>query len=96
METVFDLLPPGAVERYFGLPRKQRRYICPACLCEMERDDGRTFAIAVLRPKGTTSTSLYCPICDCEHKVVRKDCTAANCKRNVLSDDDSTCLTCGS
>jgi hypothetical protein len=95
METVFELLPPAAVERYFGLPRKQRRYICPACLYEMDRNDDRTFAIAVLRPKGPTATSLYCPICDCEHKVVRKDCTAVNCKGNVLSDDDSTCPTCG-
>jgi hypothetical protein len=96
MDTVFELLPPAAVERFFGIPRKQRRYICPVCFYEASGNDDRVFRLAVLRPKSPTATSLFCPVCNTEHKVVRKDCTGADCKGNVLSDDtDLICLTCG-
>jgi hypothetical protein len=97
METVFELLSPAAVEKFFGIPRKQRRYICPACFYESSGNDDREFKLAVLRPKSPTATKLFCPICDTEHTVLRKDCTSAGCKGNVLSDDgDLICLTCGS
>jgi hypothetical protein len=96
MDTVFELLSPAAVERYFGIPRKQRRYLCPVCYYEASHDDDREYKLAVLRPKSATATALFCPICDSEHKVLRQDCTDDRCKGNVLSDDDNfTCLTCG-
>ena len=96
METVFELLPPAAVETYFGIPKKQRRYMCPVCINEASSNDDHQYKLAVLRPKSPTATSLFCPICDSEHKVLRKDCTATNCEGNVLSDDtEFTCLTCG-
>lgn len=95
MGTVFELLPPAAVEKFFGIPRKQRRYLCPVCFYEASGNDEREYKLAVLRPKSATATSLFCPICDSEHKVLRKDCTNTVCKGNVLSDDgDFTCLSC--
>jgi hypothetical protein len=96
MHSVFELLSPAAVENFFGIPRKQRRYLCPVCFYEASSHDERDYKLAVLRPKSATATSLFCPICNGEHKILRQDCTQDECKGNVLSDDgDMTCLTCG-
>ena len=94
--VVLDILPPAAVKEYFGIDKKQRRYLCPHCFYEANRDAGFDENLAVLRPKGSASTSLYCLICDRDYAVVREDCTRKDCPGNVLSADEGICLTCGS
>jgi hypothetical protein len=32
LENVVELLPPAAVETYFGISKKQHLYVCPICL----------------------------------------------------------------
>jgi len=75
MHSVFELLSPAAVENFFGVPRKQRRYLCPVCFYQASSNDERDYKLAVLRPKSATAISLFCPICNGEHKVIRQDCT---------------------
>lgn len=95
-EIVMRLLEPSQVTVYLGIDKKQRKYLCPACL-----DDANTDAehfernLAVLVPKAPGSTNLYCPVCNHTHTVVRKDCTEVNCQGNVIS-EDNRCLTCSS
>jgi len=92
---VIEMLPAASVKRFFRMGKRQRRYFCPRCLAEANRDGDFDFKLAVLQPKEPASTALYCPICGYEHPVVRGDCAAKGCLGNVLSERDGTCLTCG-
>ncbi len=94
--AVLDILQPAAVQKYFGIDKKQRRYLCPKCYSDANKDGGFDEQLAVLRPKGADSTSLYCLICDEVTPVVREDCDRKGCPGNVLSADERQCLTCGS
>lgn len=93
LHSVFGLLSGSDVKRYFGIDQKQRLYLCPACMDLASNKDAFRYKLSMLNPKGPTSTTLYCPICDAEHKVVRQDCERAGCKGNVLS-EENVCLTC--
>lgn len=95
LEVVLTLLPPSAVKTFFGIDKKQRLYLCPVCIGEASSQQEFDHKLAALRPKDPTSTTLYCPICDVEHAVVRKDCGKDGCLGNVLSGDEDRCLTCG-
>jgi len=96
LEVVFGLLSPADVKSFFGIDKKQHLYICPGCMDVASHDEEFNHRIAMLRPKGPTSTRLYCPICDAEHRVFRGTCKDEKCPGTVLvSDDDPTCLTCG-
>ena len=92
-ELAINLLKPSKVKRYFGIDKKQRRYACPACLWEANTDAGFEHKLAVLQPKGSKSTKLYCPICNATYEVTREDCENNGCPGNVLS-DEGMCLTC--
>lgn len=89
---VIELLKPSKVKDYFGIDKKQRRYMCPECLYQANTDAGFEYKLAVLKPKGPTSTKLYCPVCNRTHTVVREDCGIGDCPGNVLS--EGMCLTC--
>lgn len=93
MSLVRDLLEPAQVLRYLRVDKKVRAYLCPTCLSSANRDAGFEYKLAVLRPKSPTATQLYCPVCDQEHEVERKDCEQDGCPGNVMS--EVTCLTCG-
>lgn len=96
LEVVFELLPPAAVKGLFGIDKKQHLYICPGCYGEASHDQEFNHKLAMLRPRGPMSTTLYCPVCDVEHTVFRGDCEDKKCPGNVLiGEEDPTCLTCG-
>jgi hypothetical protein len=94
--AVLGILQPSAVQKYFGIDKKQRRYFCPKCFYNANRDGGFEDPLAVLRPKGPDSTSIYCLICDEVTPVLREECTRDGCLGNVLSADERLCLTCSS
>lgn len=96
LEIVLKMLPPAAVETFFGISKKQRLYICPNCFDYASHHQDFDHKLAALRPKSPTATTLYCPVCDCEHQVVRRGCDQGKCLGNVLSiDERPVCLTCG-
>jgi hypothetical protein len=93
---VVKLLPPAKVESYLGIGKKQRMYLCPECLDDANTDIEFDHKLAVLKPKSPSSTSLYCPVCDKTHSVIRKDCTEDSCLGNVIAEECDRCLTCSS
>jgi len=96
LDVVLNLLPPASVKDYFGIDKKQRRYLCATCWWNANHDVDFDNKLAVLRPKSPASTRIYCRICDSEYAVIREDCPVSSCSGNVLSaDDDRMCLTCG-
>ncbi|MBN3817094.1 hypothetical protein G3N57_10960 [Paraburkholderia sp. Se-20369] len=93
-EIVMRLLEPSQVKAYLGIDKKQRKYLCPACLNDANTDaEPFERRLAVLVPKARGSTNLYCPVCNHTHAVIREDCAEVDCKGNVMS-GDNRCLTC--
>ncbi|QIM48336.1 hypothetical protein G9Q38_03675 [Pusillimonas sp. DMV24BSW_D] len=92
---VRELLEPAQIRYFMGVNKKQRAYLCPACLGDANTDAGFEFKLAVLRPKSPTATLVYCPVCDAEHQVIREDCAEDGCLGNVIAEDGGCCLTCG-
>ena len=90
---VKELLKPAKVFELLGIDKKQRSYICPKCLENANTDAGFEFKLAVLRPKSSTATRIYCPVCNEEHEVEREACDG--CPGNVKCAETGTCLTCG-
>jgi hypothetical protein len=91
---VLDILEPTAAKKLLGLEKKQRLYACPECYYSYRGASQReNFKLAQLRPKGSSSTSLFCIACEGKFTVVRENCKEEDCKGNVLS-DDGLCLTC--
>ncbi|WP_354678551.1 hypothetical protein [Cupriavidus plantarum] len=93
-EIVVAQLQPAQVQAYFRIDKRQRLYICPACLDDANTDAGFDHKLAVLRPKAPGATKLYCPVCNDEHEVSRVKCEQDECLGNVLN-DEGRCLTCG-
>lgn len=93
MYFVIDLMSPSQVKKYFKIDKKQRRYFCPECMNSADSHKDFDYKLAVLKPKGSESEQLYCPICDAIYDVHRCDCKK-ECQGNVIALDD-TCLTCG-
>lgn len=93
-EIAVTQLQPAEVELYFRIPKKQRRYLCPACLDDSNTDAEFNRKLAVLRPKSADAVRLYCPVCNGEHDVSRVDCEQDECLGNVLN-YEGRCLTCG-
>ncbi|MDH4318297.1 MAG: hypothetical protein OEV64_07890 [Desulfobulbaceae bacterium] len=93
ISLVINLLNPSKVKEYFGVDKKQRRYICPECISRANTDGGFEFKLAVLKPNKPTSKRLYCPVCNRTHTVTRENCEIAACKGNVISEEWG-CLSC--
>lgn len=60
LELVLELLAPAQSPAYFGVDKKPRRYICPECYSHASTDSAFEHKLAVLRPKGLDSATLYC------------------------------------
>lgn len=87
-------LQPAAIERFFGLSRDRRTYVCPVC-----RHASKYVVIepssAVLEPNTPESTQVYCFVCRKTSDVIRLKCVAVNdCKGNVIDVDWDECLMC--
>jgi len=93
-EIVKNLLAPAQIQTYLGVNKKQRAYLCPACLEDANTDNGFKHKLAVLFPAGPASTTLYCPICDQSSEVRRSECEEGECRGNVIAEDSGRCLTC--
>ena len=74
ISLVIELLKPSKVKAFFGIDKKQRRYICPVCLAQANTDVDFEYRLAVFKSKGPTSNKLYCPVCNVTHTVLRQDC----------------------
>jgi len=93
---VFDLLGKSKVEKYFEIPKTQRRYICPSCYESCRSNESSLIPkTAYLKPNTPQSTILYCPICSNTFTIKRKSCNNLPCKGNVIEEQDWLCLTCG-
>lgn len=95
LELILDLLSPSQVRVYFGVEKGQRRYLCPECYAQAFKDVGFDHKLALLRPKGAGTTTLYCLVCNATYQVVRRKCISNGCRGNVIS-EEGLCLTCGS
>lgn len=93
LDLVLGLLTPAQVQAYFGIDKKQRRYCCPVCYSKANTDNGFEHKLALLQPKGATSATLYCLICNTTYPVTRTDCIEPECLGNVIS-EEGMCLTC--
>lgn len=91
---VVQLLKPIKLERFFGLRRRQRRYICYHCTMNCN-DHHKDIRLAQLRPAKSGSKNIFCFICGTDRPVVRKPCKEPDCKGNVLDAEWDVCLTCG-
>lgn len=93
ISLVIELLKPSKVKAFFAIDKRQRRYICPACIAQANTDVEFEYKLAVLKPKGPTSNKLYCLVCNVTHTVLRTDCEEEGCPGNVMS-ENGECLTC--
>ncbi|ALL68536.1 hypothetical protein K788_00002190 [Paraburkholderia caribensis MBA4] len=91
---VKDLLQPAQIQAYLGVDKKQHSFVCPACLDDANTDGGFEYRLAVLRPKGSGTTELYCPVCNGIHIVRRQPCEDKNCPSTVISEESCRCLLC--
>jgi hypothetical protein len=92
LSLVLNLLQPAQVKVFFNIDKKQRKYMCPKCLSDSNKDIGLEHKLAELQPKGASSTKLYCPVCNDSYPVTRELC-GDECLGNVMS-VDGACLTC--
>jgi len=95
VSSVIGRLDPSVIEKYFGIDKRQRLYVCDNCMCDAILDAGFEYKTAVLRPNGPGSTSLYCAVCDSHCVVERRPCQNDSCPGNVFGSETGYCLTCG-
>ena len=96
MNLMIGLLKPKQLSSYFDFNKKQRRYICPSCYWNMNRDYDTDYPMtAQLKPNKPSSTNVFCFVCGENTTVIREDCKEDGCKGNVIhAKDDKECLTC--
>ncbi|GFM34261.1 hypothetical protein [Desulfovibrio subterraneus] len=90
-ELIIDLLPPSVVKKYFNIVKSRRAYLCPKCYNDAKKDFDFESKLARLTSRSKDCTTIYCPVCDETHNVIREKCSS--CPGNVLS-DEGICLTC--
>lgn len=90
---IVEILKPSDVKCFLGIDKNQRRYICPVCASECSEDDIEP-NLAFLVPNTPISTNVHCYICDEDYAVLRRHCSAPDCKGDVIWVDEMKCLTC--
>lgn len=93
-EVAINSFPPAVVRKYFNIEKNNRPYICPQCWRDADHVVYLDTKLARLTRRVPECDTLYCPVCDLEHKVVRKNCPNEYCEGNVFSKEE-LCLTCG-
>ena len=93
LALVLDFLKPSNVKKFFGIEKKQRRYFCPSCLSEANRDMGLEHRLAVLTAKSPKAKSLYCFVCGETFSITRQYCEKSGCEGNFFHDGWG-CLSC--
>ena len=96
MSLIFKLLEPAKIKQYFNINKKDIMYFCPKCYDSYNRDAGDlSYKLATLSLESSSSTSLYCPVCNKTYDVSREKCSETNCLGNVYNEEYNICLTCG-
>lgn len=94
----FDLaiksLNPSLAMKYFGINKKQRRYLCPDCYASNEDFLPRALPTAILVPNSPSSKNIHCYLCDKDFDIERVPCSSNGCRGNVIYRADRSCLTC--
>lgn len=95
INLALDNLKPKEVKRFFGISKKQRRYLCPHCYFDMGKFP-EAVPLAHLNPNTSTSTTVSCFLCQKDTKVKRVTCSDNDCKSNVIATDPEIgmCLVC--
>lgn len=88
-----EILKPAEVQNLLGFDKKARRYICPVCTSDCS-DDGIQPNLVFLVPNAPDSTNVHCYVCGQDYAVLRRDCSAPDCKGNVIWTEEMRCLTC--
>lgn len=95
IEHAIITLPPALASRYFGINKKQRRYLCPDCYCTcVDYCPNGMPLTTLLTPNTPASTSVHCIICEKDFEIERRPCSNPDCKGHILHKNDGTCLTC--
>lgn len=89
------LLERREAETFFGYDKKRRTYICPDCSLAYRHFADSYAESAQLQPNAPDSVTVWCFICQDTTTVRRSKCTNANCKGNVIYEEEDWCLTCG-
>lgn len=98
--TVIQMMPPSLTLRFFGFPKKQRRYLCLHCLSirqeayyfEYKNEEELYLNTVVLVEPNPTCDKVHCIICDGTYRVIRQDCTEEECPSNVIDAHNGLCL----
>jgi len=94
LPKVVELLKPAELRRFFAFEKRQRSYVCYNCCSALRDYWTEDVMLAQLSPNTPTSTSLHCIACDENTTVVRRPCTQAGCRSNVIEAEDGVCLVC--
>jgi hypothetical protein len=96
MDHTISILGRADLLKWFGFDKNRRRYICPRCYYDCNRDWSPPHpTTAQLHPNTAASTNLHCFVCGSDITVLRRRCQQRDCKGNVINvDDDQECLTC--
>lgn len=94
LDFVESILSIKQLNKYIDFDTSGRRYFCPSCKNNIDRQYGDLQSKwGFLKPNSASSTTVYCLNCSKENVVTRKDCEIVDCKGNVI-DEDNICLTC--
>lgn len=95
LDYVHEIIEKAELRKHFSLDLKSRRYYCPWCMNSLANEDtDLETKWALLIPQNKRSaTEIKCINCQRTQNVLRKKCTYASCKGDVISEDDR-CLTC--
>ena len=91
---VCELLTPKEMKKFFGFSKSRRLYLCPYCRHVFPDMDLMPLT-SHLEPNNSTSTNLWCFVCDNNQKVTREKCDDPKCSGNVIDDEYEECATCG-
>jgi hypothetical protein len=98
--TVIEIMRPALVRRFFGFPKKQRRYLCLHCLSVRQKEyffeykNKEEFYLntAVLVDQNPTCDRVNCVICGGTYRVIRQACNEEGCPSNVIDAHNGLCL----
>lgn len=96
MECLIGLLKHAELMEFFGFNKRQRRYICPRCYSDFNKDYNAPYPrTAQLKPNSAASRNVHCFVCGNDITVLRRECQGDDCKGNVINaEHDHECLTC--
>lgn len=97
LDFALNVLGKKKLNKYLKTDILGRAYFCPECKRTIDKEFGQLESKwALLKPNKPESNIIHCVNCDVEFIVIRRNCSVAECKGNVIHeyDDEITCLTC--